>query len=172
MGSQSSGSTSRPLTAQERQDVYTAGMQNLGADIPTATYQAPTQQRLTNGDYNKLQGDLLAGYTAPIDRAKSVDLKASDQAMADRGIYTSLNAIRANNDVNERYIPQYAAAGANATNKRYDLQTAENAAGNQMAMDNAKQVYESKWRPADYKAGLWNGTGGTISSGTSGGWSI
>jgi hypothetical protein len=144
----------------------------MGAINPSfAAYNAPKTERLAT-NYGQLQNDLTTGYEAPIRRAQTVDLQAADQAMADRGIYTSLNALRARNDVNERYIPQYAQAGANATNTRMQLQTGDIAAQNAIEMENANRAYESKWRPQDYKAGLWNGTGGVISTGNSGGWSI
>lgn len=45
-------------------------------------------------------------------------------------------------------------------------------ARNAFNTEQAKQQYESQWRPADYKAGLWNGTGGIVSSSSGGGWSI
>jgi hypothetical protein len=36
----------------------------------------------------------------------------------------------------------------------------------------ADKGYEAKWRPLDYLQGLWNQTGGTVSSSSGGGWSI
>lgn len=169
MGSQDSKSSSAPVTADQRLETYNTGVEAMNPHF--ANYEAPNIERLDT-DYGKLQSDLTSGYTAPIDRAKIIDMKRNDQAMADRGIYTSMNAIKSNNDVSERYIPQYAMAGANATNQRYALQAQDIAGANANKLTIADKQYESKWRPEDYKAGLWNGTGGTISSGTSGGWSI
>lgn len=169
MGSQESQSTSAPVSPAQRLETYQKGMSAINPTF--AKYNAPNTERLAV-NYNQLQNDLATGYEAPIRRAQTVDLQAADQAMADRGIYTSLNALRARNDVNERYIPQYAQAGANATNSRMQLQEGDIAAQNAIAMENANRLYESKWRPEDYKAGVWNGTGGVVSTGTSGGWSI
>lgn len=167
MGSQDSSSQSAPVDAATRLDTYNKGTQAIQGDRSNyggTGYKAPTYERLGEGDYAAVR----SGLEAPIDRAKSVDMEASNQAMSDRGIYTSLNALRANNDVSERYAPQYAGVGAAVTN----LKAGDIAGANTAKMENANREYEASWRPADYKAGLWNGTGGVVSSGGSGGWSI
>jgi hypothetical protein len=202
MGSQDSQSSSAPVSAEDRLKTYNAGMgamfgsatpkQNNPYDpnslygkvwalnnpdeygtgnFPNHQYQSPETERLS-ADYDQLQDRLTEGYTAPIDRARARQMQQSNQDMSDRGIYTSLNAIRANNSVDEGYIPQYAQAGANATNARYQLEAGDIAAANAAKMENANRTYEAKWRPEDYKAGVWNGTGGVVSSGKTGGWSI
>ena len=169
MGSQNTSSSSRPLTAAERLSSYNAGM---GAISPSYTsYKAPTVERLST-NYNQLQNDLTSGYSAPIQRQQDLAIQANDQAMADRGIFTSKNALDLNNDVREAYAPQFANAGANAIAQRYGLQTQDIANTNANKLTIADKQYESGWRPLDYKAGMWNGTGGVISSSTGGGWSI
>lgn len=168
-GGQSSSTTTKPLTPQEMQGYYDQAMKNVEPYVPTGvSYQAPTQQTLTEGDYQALTD----AYTAPLDRQKSIDLKASDQAMADRGIYTSRNAIQNNNDVNAAYAPQYAAA----TGQAIQAKANELSQGNTMAMANAAATDASKWRPADFIANMW-GTGkasssNSSSSGANGGFSI
>jgi len=132
--------------------------------VPDAEYQAPTIERMGEGDYAKVQ----AGLEAPIQRQQDLALRQNDQAMSDRGIYTSLNALRSNDSTREAYAPQFAGTAVTTAN----LKAGDISAANQAAMENANRQYESKWRPADYKAGIWNGTGGTISSGGTSGWSI
>jgi len=127
-------------------------------------YQTPTYERLGDGDYSRVS----EGLNATTQRQQDLALKANDQAMADRGIYTSLNALRSNDTTRETYAPRFAANDATVM----QMKAQDIAGANAAAQDAAKQKYEASWRPADYKAGLWNGTGGVISSGSSGGWSI
>lgn len=160
-GGSKQSSETRPLTPQEQQAYYDQAMTNIkpymqGAD----SYVAPTQKTLTDGDYEAL----TRAVTAPLDQAKKIDMAASDQAMADRGIYTSLNALRNNNDVSEKYAPAYAQAGGVAVNAKANELTQ----GNTMAMQNAAAIDAAKWRPADYIANLY-GAGKGSSSSSSGG---
>lgn len=178
MGSQSSGSSSRPATGAERLDAYNVGAKSrlygsergwyegagLVDSMPTGGYTAPEYERLGEGDYETVR----SGLNASTERQQNLALRDSDQNASDRGIFTSLNALRLNNDVRERFAPQFAANDA----KVVEMKAQDLAGANAAAMENANRLYESKWRPADYKAGLWNGTGGVISSGSSGGWSI
>lgn len=167
MGSNSSQQSSRPLTAGERLDAYQTGVNainatdrsNLGGD-----YVAPEFERLGEGDYARLG----AGLNAGTERQQNLALRDSDQDAADRGIYTSLNALRLNNDVRERYAPQFAANDATLMQMKAGDVTAANAA----AMENAGRKYDASWRPADYLAGIYNNTGGAVSSGKTSGWSI
>lgn len=194
MGSQGSSSTSTPLTGAQRAEAYQSGLSNMfgvsAADFkkqnPTAmpgeytpTANAGAARVLNNGDYNKLQGDVLAGNTAGLDYAKNKDLKEADNDAAKRGVWSSGLVLQSKKDIDSAYAPAYAKAGGDATSQRYALETADLAAQNNRDATNAaftadqkNKQYESKWRPADYLAGVWNGTGGTVSSGTSGGWSI
>ena len=162
MGSNKTQSTSAPVTAADRLKSYNAGM---GAMNPNyASYEDPQTERLGAGDYENVR----AGLEAPIARQQELALKHNDQNMSDRGIYTSLNAIRSNDNTRETYAPQFAATGAALAN----LKAQDIAASNANKLTVADKQYESKWRPEDYKAGIWNGTGGVVSSSTSGGWSI
>jgi len=172
MGSNKTSSNSAPVTAEDRQKTYEYAVNNLWGVIPKTNYEAYKPQTITGGDYGKLQNDLLSGYTAAIDRAKSQDSERLDSDLAKRGIWSSGLAVRAQNDLDERYIPQYASAGANATQARYGLQTQEMTNVNALNSAEKDRVYQSQWRPADYLAGIWNGTGGVVSSSSGGGWSI
>lgn len=165
MGSQDSKSESAPVDAKSRLETYQAGQSALGgASAEGAAYQVPTYERLGEGDYARVN----AGLNAGTERQQGLALKANDQAMSDRGIYTSLNALRSNDSIREAYAPQFAANDATTMQMK-----AQDLAGvNTAAMENANRKYESSWRPADYKAGLWNGTGGVVSSGGTSGWSV
>jgi hypothetical protein len=182
-------------------------------------------------------------------RQKEIDAKNVDAQLAKRGLYSSGIAIDAQNDLNERYIPQINAAASEASAQRYGLQSGENQGVNQFVLSNtgmlnegdfqraqsenqfnqtndqqenafnlnqsaaenawrranatdtnqfnlqkaagqtqtsqaqagaentfntdqAEKQYNAKWRPLDYLQGVWNGTGGSISSSTGGGWSV
>jgi hypothetical protein len=167
MGSQDSKSSSAPVSAKTRLETYEKGTQAIQGDTSNyggEGYAVPAYERLGEGDY----GRVSAGLNAGTERQQGLALKANDQAMADRGIYTSLNALRSNDSTREAYAPQFAANDATVM----QMKAQDIAGANAAAQDAAKQKYEASWRPADYKAGLWNGTGGVISSGTSGGWSI
>lgn len=194
--------SSRPLNAAERSALYETSIKNLaqtspdyftqstGADgnttygINAPKYSAPsyvdpgTAQTISNGDYNKLQSDLTDGYTAPLDYAKAKDTQNMNDSMAARGLWSSGLADKAIlNNVDAVYAPQYAKAGADATNARYGLQSAENqmlnnyntqnsGAQNTFNLQNATATDSSNWAPLNYLQGLWNGTGGTISNGS------
>lgn len=144
---------------------------------------AEPAKTLTNGDYDRLETNIFQSRGAPLLRQFMVDSEALDADLNKRGIYSSGLAVRAQNDLRERYLPQYRAAASEAAAQRYGMQSdeleqlnaravAEANARNAFAMDNAGKEYDSQWRKPDYLAGLWNGTGGAISSGVSGGWSI
>ena len=167
MGSQDSKSNSAPVDAKTRLDTYNKGTQAIQGDTSNyggASYQAPAYERLGEGDYARVN----AGLNAGTDRQQTLALKQNNQAMSDRGIYTSLNALRSNDNTRETYAPQFAANDATTM----QMKAQDIAGANANKAKTADQQYESSWRPADYKAGLWNGTGGVVSSGGTSGWSI
>lgn len=162
---------------------YIAAMSNNARDAMPTEYRplanAGAAKVLTNGDYDKLQADVLRGNTAGLDYAKGMDLRNADNDASKRGIWSSGLVLQMKKDIDNAYSPAYAKAGGDATTQRYALESQDLAAQNARDMQNkafdadqGKQQYESKWRPADYLAGVWNGTGGVVSSGNSGGWSI
>lgn len=229
MGSNETASSSTPLTGQQRTDIYDAASKALGSnsainqqvnslsqydsprytatkDAPTAQYQgAGPAQTLNGGDYQALQDSLINSRLAVLDRQKGNDNKNLDEQMSARGIYNSGLALRAKNDLSERYVPQEQSAISDAVNQRYNLQANEQAGLNSYGLaksnqantfnlqnyaaqqqnnqanataqntwnaDQTQKQYDAKWRPMDYLQGLWNGTGGSVSSSTGGGWSI
>ncbi len=191
MGGNTSQSTSTPLNAKQRAALYqqsiaslfqnqaTSASQYLPGEYQPAATTAGTPNTLTGQDYDTLQADTLAGSTAGLDYAKNLDTQNVNNDAAERGIWSSGLAMQGEKDVDAAYAPQYEKAGADATSLRYNLQSGENQNLNQYQLANtalantqAQQQYESQWRPADYLAGLWNGTGGITSSGSSSGWSI
>ena len=187
MGGGESSGTSRPLSAGERQDIYTSAIQNLkntDQSIMPQGYVAPSfasagpAKTINGGDYDKLQADMTAGYTAPIQQAKETDLRNYNSDAAKRGVWSSGLALQGENDINKAYAPQFANAGAQATNARYALQSGEDqnqnqynlqqsGAQNTFGLANAQQNYQSNWAPLNYLQGVWNGTGGTIGSSSS-----
>lgn len=104
----------------------------------TAAYTDPgAAKTLTGGDYNALQDSLTKGYTAPLDAAKTTDIRNYNDSAAKRGVWSSGLALQGENDINKAYAPQYESAGAQATNKRYDLQSGENQNLNQYGLSTA-----------------------------------
>lgn len=174
-GSNSSDNSSRPLTAQERSDIFTQAIGDIGkaqTSMNTPGYTAPTFQGLSGGDYNALQDSILKGATSGLDYAKGQDMKNLDNDLAKRGIWSSGLAEQAIGDLNAKYAPQYEKAGADATTSRYNLQSQESNAQNTFNLANAQQTNSSQWKPLEFLQGLWNGTGGAISSGGSSGFNF
>ncbi len=160
-----------------------------GASYFENAYQAPqysdpgAAKTLSGGDYDRLEQSILQSRTAPLDRQYALDREMLDESLAKRGIWSSGLAARAQNDLSERYAPAYAQAGGEATAQRYGMQSGELAnlnnyalqqagARNAYDMENANRLYQSLWRPADYLAGLWNGTGGSVASSSSFGFNV
>lgn len=188
-GGQSSSNTSRPLNAQERNDIYQAALSQLGGKMPDTGYAAPTYadpgtaQTMSGGDYAALEQNILASRMAPITAAMADERTRTDQSLSDRGLWASGIAEKAQQDVTKNFLPSITQAGADAATQRFGMQASELAGLNQFAlnktqaqnafdMENANRRDNSNWRPADYLAGLWNGTGGTIGSSSSSGWSL
>jgi hypothetical protein len=153
-----------------------------GINLPvyqTPTYQAPgAYQKLANGDYDALQTSLLQGNTAGLDYAKANDTKNMNQDLSNRGIWSTGLAEQATKDLDAGYAPQYTKAGADATNARYSLQSADNAGANAYNLNaaqnannfnvtNANNAYQSGWQPLEYLRNLWNGTSGQTSGSSS-----
>lgn len=169
MGSNDTKSTSTPVSAASRAETYDAAQSRLGS--MGGSYDAPQTERLS-ANYDQLQGDLTKGYTAGLDYAKGKDIQNFNNSAGAKGIWSSGLAVKGEQDINNGYNPAYAKAGADATNARYALQAGDIAAANANKMAVADKKYESSWRPADYRAGVWNGTGGVVSSSNTSGWSI
>jgi len=196
MGGNASGgassSESKPLNADERSAIFQGAMRDLSHTNPGYVkdgmltgpqYEAPTYtsapiQQISNGDLQSLQKTMTSGYTAPLDYAKAKDTQNFNNSAGAKGIWSSGLAVKGENDINAGYAPQYAQAGANATNAAFGLQNSQNQsvnalrqqdtnAQNTFNLANASTANQSKWKPLDYLAGIWNGTGGQTSNSSS-----
>jgi hypothetical protein len=191
MGGNDSTSSSRPLNAKERAAAYQAGIKNIGdstgnsglfslgndgnytLDTSGLAYNAPAYNQLDNGDYASLEKNIVASRTAPLDEAWRKAQETMNQDASDRGLWSSGMPIKNEQDYYaQNFLPAYQQAGADAAIQRYTMQQQDLQGQNAQNMANAQQNYESKYRPLDYLQGLYNGTGGVISSGGSTGWSI
>lgn len=151
---------------------YTQG-QYREAEPQFAEYESPEARTLGGGDYDRLEQQILQSRTAPLDAAWSRRGKEIDQDMADRGLWSSGVGIQAKNDTfAQDFLPAYTQAGGEAATQRYGAQMQENQSQNAQDMENASRKFDSKWRPFDALMGLYNGTGGVVSSSQGGGWSI
>jgi hypothetical protein len=161
---------------------------------PEYTYQTDPQM-LSDGDLSALQQQMTSGYTSGLDYAKGKDTENLNADLAKRGVWSSGIADKAIlNQVDAVYAPQYAKAGADATAAADTLQSgqlqqantlsAQNAqsqnafnaqnAGTQNTFNlaNASAQNSAQWAPLNYLQGIWNGTGGTMGSGSSSGWNM
>lgn len=170
-------SDSRPLTPAERTAIYNAGITGINSGVsgmPFSQYSGIAPNTLSGGDYNALQQAIFDSSTAGLDKYSRDRSEALDADLAKRGIWSSGLAVRSQNDLAGELSGSWAKAGADAAAQRYGLQANELQATNAFRADQADKEYQSKWRPLDYLQGLWNGTGGTISSssGGGGGWNF
>lgn len=186
MGGNSSKSESRPLTATERKQAYEAGISSmsgsLGSDYFSDSgalntsglgYTKPDYEALGGGDYDAYENSIYNSAASKLDTAWGNRQEDVNQSMADRGLWASGVAEQVmQDDYNENWLPQYQQAANQAAQQRYTMQAADLANKNSFNQTNAEQDYNSRWRPLDYAQGLYNGTGGVISSSNSGGWSI
>lgn len=169
----SSSSSSKPLTGPQRQAVFNSGISSVKSAMPwiqsqNLSYESPTAQTLTGGDYDALQNNLYNSQATALDSQWAKQKDSINQDMADRGLYTSGIGAQAENKIFSRdYLPAYQQAASNAASQRYALQAQENESANNMALTNAAQNYASSWAPYEYLMGLYNQTGGTISTSSS-----
>ena len=144
-----------------------------GPDWLNTTYDAPAARTLSNSDYDALEKSIVASRTAPLDTAWTRARTSLNQEASNRGVWDGGVPIQKMMDTYRTdFLPAYQQAGADAATQRYGLQSQENAQVNSQNMENANRLYAAKNRPADYLAGLWNGTSGALSSGSSGGWNF
>ena len=223
MGSSKSSNTSRPLTGEERGDIFNWGMKSINSAL--GNYAAPNPasaqpgiagkakvgepqaglegsnrliapqyrtpgyvytgvpRTMSGGDYDRLEDSIVSSRWAPLQRYEQIARERTDEDLNKRGIWSSGLATQAQGDVTEQFIPQYAAAGAEAAGQRYGLQSQEQQFLNQLTAQEAaretayrqaeaQQKYASQWAPLEYLMGLYNQTGGAISSGKSGGFNF
>lgn len=171
MGDNTSSTTSMPLTSSQMAKRYQTALSNINPEYQQ--YEAPTYQGLSGGDYDALEQSLYNSQATALDKAWNTRSQDMTQSMADRGLWNSGQVDKAlNQTYGEEFVPQYQQAASNAAAQRYQLQAGDLSNQNQFNLTNAQQNYEDDWRKLDYQAGLWNNTGGVISSGNSSGWSI
>lgn len=187
MGTNETKSTSAPVSANDRLNAYNAFMSpqyynagsvssdygmNMGANLGP-DYSSPGFKSMSGGDYDRLEQNIVASRTAPLESAWKVREGDINQQMADRGIWASGAPIKVQNETFARdFLPAYQQAGAEAAVQRYGAQAAETAAQNAFNQKEAEQQWNAGWRRPDFAAGIYNGTGGVISSSSGGGWSI
>jgi hypothetical protein len=136
-------------------------------------YDAPEYQALEGGDYDALERNIITSRTAPLDEAWRKSRETINQDAADRGLWSSGVPIKNEQDFYaQNFIPAYQQAGADAAVQRYGMQQQDLQNRNSANMENAQREYEAPWRFLDYGQGLYNQTGGVLSSGGSSGWSI
>lgn len=224
MGSSKSSQSSRPLTGEERGDIFNWGMKSINSALGNYASPAPVAaqpgmagkvqaqgqpvqglegserllapqyrtpgyvysgqpQSLSGGDYNRLEDSIVSSRWAPLQRYEGLMRERTDEDLNKRGIWSSGVATQAQGDITEQFLPQYAAAGAEAAAQRYGLQSQEQQFLNQLTAQEsaretayrqaeAQQQYASQWAPLEYLMGLYNQTGGAISSGKSGGFNF
>jgi len=186
-GGTSGGSSTTPLSGAQRANLYKSALSvfaktnpemfNKNGTINAPEYQAPeySGQRLSQGDYEKLQTDMLKGNTAGLDYAKNIDMRYVNDDAAKRGVWSSGLAMQGEKDISNAYAPSYAKAGGDATAARYAAEQSDNqfdsGQRNSFEMENANRLYNSEWAPANYLKDVYNGTQGTISGG-GGGWNF
>lgn len=119
-------------------------------DANTARTGASNQFNLANAQmYN----------TGTLDRANAANqFNLSNTGMLNEGDLARANA------ANQFNLNNYTAQ------QQANLATA--GAQNTWNADQTQKSFDAQWRPYDYLQGLWNGTGGSVSSSTGGGWSI
>jgi hypothetical protein len=102
-------------------------------------YDPGAAQTLTGGDYNRLEQQLAQSRLAGLGTQRQLDTEAMNQSLADRGIWSSGIAARAENDLSGKYADIQDRALAEAANQRYALQAQELGNLNQYALGRSGQ---------------------------------
>jgi len=161
--------------------------------VQSNIYDPGNASQMANGDYDRLEQSIVQSRTAPLLAAYGTQSQRLDSDLAKRGIYSSGAATQAQNDLTTSFLPQLTQAGADAAAQRYGMQQqdlnsmnqynlaragqltsagqAESQQANSFNMENANRNMASAWKPAEFGLGLYNNTGGTVSSG-GGGWNF
>lgn len=195
MGGGGSKNESKPLSANQRANIYNKALERIGSTLSSdfsgyfSSYQPPEYaspgeaRTLSGGDYDALQQSIYDSATAGLSAFEERERERVNQDAADRGIWSSGLAMQAQDDVTDTLAQYYKQAGADAATQRYQLQSQEleglnnynlqeSSQQNSFNQGNASSEYESQWRPLDYLAGIFAQGSGTISSGSSSQWSI
>jgi len=138
-------------------------------------YQSPEFKTLTGGDYDRLEQNIVASRTAPLERAWSLRKGDINQEMSDRGLWSSGAPIQQQGkEFEQSFLPAYQQAGAEAAAQRYGMQADETMKGNAFASEEANRAYNSKWRVPEFIGSAWSGNQGQVSHGSQsgGGWNF
>lgn len=138
---------------------------------------------MSGGDYDRLEDSIVSSRWAPLQRYEGLMRERTDEDLNRRGIWSSGIATQAQGDITEQFLPQYTAAGAEAATQRYGAQQQEQQFLNQLTAQEAaretayrqaeaQQQFASQWAPLEFLMGLYNQTGGAISSGKSKGFNV
>lgn len=135
---------------------------------------------------NDITGQLGAAYQSAGANAANTRYNLQAQDLSNSNSYNA-NAAAANNAYNTANTQNYNNWTANATSlaNQYDLGKTSNDNQRQSIDDSyalsragllndanaqaSNSQWQAQWTPANFLSGMWNGTGGTISSGSSGG---
>lgn len=184
------------------EDVINTGRSGFGelSQYNTPDYQKAqivdpgSASRLANGDYAQLEKNILESRTAPLVQALGQAQIGVDNDAAKRGIWSSGLAMQGQENLASKFAPELRAAAADASTARigaeqadnntansYNLNRASNlnqagqfdsAQRNSFEMENAQRRNTAQWAPANYLAGIYNGTGGQTSSSSGSGWNF
>lgn len=145
----------------QQADINAFNQLNLGyynTDVQNAT---ANKQIDTSYDLG-LRNNALGYYTANNQYDLGLRGAATNQYQAETGRQqTANNYALGQGQLDLGYLTQ---------NDNYAIQQAQ--AANTAAAQQAQAAWQAQWDPATYLAGLWNGTGGVISSGTGSNFSI
>lgn len=193
-GSTSSSSGSKPLTAAQRYSGLAGALSALSGQEPEfdkkgnvinpggivsgsmdmlnalGDYEAPVYKGLADGDYDRLEQEMLASRTAPLEALYNRSVRDVDNDAAKRGIWSSGLVMQGQNDLTEKFAPEFRAAAGEAAAARLAAESQDLAQKNTFDLENANRVFNAKWTPANYLKDAYHGTGGTISTGSSSGW--
>jgi hypothetical protein len=125
-------------------------------------YVAPEFASFEGGDFGRLEEAIRTSRFAPLERIQELERERAEQSITERGLYTSGLAEEAQQEVTERFLPQFAAAGAEATTARFGLEAEDIAARNVFQAEQAAREYESRWAPLRYLQELYGATGGQV----------
>lgn len=107
-----------------------AGYNPAGYTAAPSYINPENLRSLTGGDYNALENSIYGARTAGLDRQRAEDLKAQEESLAARGIWSSGLAERDANDLRSKYADTYDRARGEAQQLRYNTQLAEQQALN------------------------------------------
>ena len=95
---------------------------NTGESTVGSYREASPYKQMTAGDYDALQKAIYEGSTAGLKQQEQAWRDQSNQGLANRGVWSSGIAERAQNDITDKLADAYTQAGSNAATTRYGMQ--------------------------------------------------